>query len=106
MREKTLDAVSMATDIISKMMDMNFLKGWGAQFVWTGAPIGTISVQSSLNKVDWDDIAGASVACTGVPGEAQFNTAAMVNYPFIRIKYTRTGGTGSLTAHLSGQDIN
>lgn len=102
MREKTLDQADMSVSIESRIIDITLCRGWAAQFVWTGTPTGTVKVMSSIDGINFDDIPGASQATGGAAGEKQFNVSGAVNYPFIKLVYTRTAGIGSLTAHTSG----
>lgn len=105
MRERTLDAASMAATITSRAIDIRRGKGWAVQFVWLGTPTGTCKVQSSVDGSTWEDVSGASIATGGAPGNQSFNTAAAVNYPYIRLVYTFTSGTGTLTATTASQEI-
>lgn len=77
---------------------------------WTGTPTGTFSLECSFNGTDWATVPGAATEFTansqaqpaGGASSAVWNWS---NVPgsMARIRYTRSGGTGTLTIrHASG----
>lgn len=74
---------------------------FSVQPVWSGggAPAGTLKLQYSNDNTNWDDISGQTFA-VAADGNKMF-TVNNVNYNFVRLVYTRTGGTGTLNATLA-----
>ena len=75
---------------------------------WTGTPTGTFSLEHTFDGTTWRVVPGASAEFTA-NGQAQPAGAAgsavwtWVNLPGqqVRLVYTRTGGTGTLTVHAT-----
>ncbi len=75
---------------------------------WTGTPAGTFALQCSFDGTTWTTVPGAAAEFTansqtqpaGGAGSAVWNWS---NVPgnMARIRYTRTGGTGTLTIRAS-----
>ena len=80
------------------------------QLVWTGSPVGSFKLQASndagspnagndpllaQNVTNWTDIDGSAVSVS-VAGNIMWNYQNC-GYNFIRVVWTRTSGTGSLT---------
>lgn len=99
-------------------VEIMFLNGYSIVASWTGTPTGTLSLEGSNNAWDenalipsqtnssssatWVAINGSSTSLTGAAGSYMWN-AADQNFQAVRIKYTRTSGTGSLTGHFRGK---
>jgi hypothetical protein len=107
--------MSLAT-ITSDVTCIKFLDNLGIQLSWTGSPVGTFDVQVSN---DYSDGKGASKANAGTwsslglnPPVSASGSAAdaylqlqQICAPYIRVVYTKTSGTGSLTVVISGKAI-
>lgn len=75
---------------------------------WTGTPSGTFALECSFDGTNWTAIPGAAAEFTangqaqpaGGAGSAVWN---WINVPgnMARIRYTRSGGTGTLTIRAS-----
>lgn len=105
---------SMATSLTSPATIISNLSGVGYDIAWTGAPVGTFSVQISntvtLNAQGAVATAGSwttltlssSIAAAGSADNAFINLAGVEAYA-IRLVYTRSSGTGTLNATISGK---
>lgn len=94
--ETILDAGNMAsTTLTSSAVELQHYILCGLQAVYTGSPVGTLSLQASLDQTTWTDIAGATAAVAAA-GSSLFNVSDLT-YPYMRLVYTKTSGTGSLT---------
>lgn len=80
----------------------------GIRLAWTGTPIGTFSVECSVNAVDWDALTfnPALTQPAGGSGSSYLINLNQVPYPYVRLKYVNTSGTGTLNAWISGKDLN
>lgn len=109
----------MATSITSNPTNINLLPGLSYDLVWTGAPVGTFSVQVSNTALfdsegnyiagsgNWNTLPTSSFQGTypvpaGSPGNGfldVFGTEAA----WCRLVYNATSGTGSLTVVVSAK---
>ena len=89
---------------------------FGIQLDWTGAPVGTFSVQVSSNRKQDDNgnvlYAGTFVALPLVPAIAAAGTPDtayidlnQMSAQFIRVVYTAVSGTGTLTGVMVGKGV-
>lgn len=97
-----VNAVSMATSITSSVQGMQNYHFIYIQAVFTGSPVGTFTIQSSNDQTNWDTISGSSVAISAA-GSQSWNICN-IGYPYLRVVYTRTSGSGSLTVTGFGKD--
>lgn len=102
------------TSAVSNILNMD---NPGIEFVWSGtSPVGTCSVEVSLDYNQ--DIngnvtnPGTWVSLTLVPTPAvSGNTGAIyidinqISAPWIRTKYTRVSGTGTLQGYICGKTV-
>lgn len=77
--------------------------GLSISLVWTGSPVGTLTLEASNDIVtagntqptNWDTITGSTLAITGAD-HVTYNINGSF-YKYIRVKYTKTSGTGTIT---------
>lgn len=123
-RYHVFDDVSMGASVTqSPVTSIAYLDNIGAQFNWTGAGVGTFSVEVSADYMQdfngnisdpgnwtpltftyWDG--AAFVTDTSIPtsvGSPIYLDLAFLSAPWIRLVYTRTSGTGTLNAWLTGK---
>lgn len=107
-----VNAVSMATNIISPPTNINMLPGLSYDLQWTGAPVGTFAVQVSNSYSQnpdgsvqtpgqWSTLPTSSFQGTypvpaGSPGNG-FLDIVGTEAAWIRLVYTATSGAGNLT---------
>lgn len=109
-----LTASSMATSLTSEVTILNQKSGAGYDLNWTGAPVGSFSVEIS-NTVTLDaegnvDVPGSwtpvtlttNITASGSPDNAFINLAGLECYA-VRLVFTRTSGTGTLNAVICGK---
>lgn len=107
-----INNVSMASNIISPVTNIFLIPGISYDLVWTGSPVGTFQVQVSnsysqdpsgaqLNAGSWNTLPTSSFSGTyPVPaGSSGFGFLDVVGTEaaWIRLQYTATSGSGSLT---------
>lgn len=104
--------------IISPVTDIQGLDNVGYQVNFTGAPVGTFSVEVSMdyqpgtspnsppaNAGNWIPVTlSTPVTASGSPDNAYIDLA-LLSAPYIRLKYTKTSGTGSLNAFIVAKAI-
>lgn len=106
-----IDAGDMSGDLTSSVISLDQVYGYSVQAVFTGSPNGTLKLQCSDDPgsaeraplgsgvTNWTDITGATFSITGA-GDATFNVN-LAFYKWARLVYTRTSGSGSLTARCN-----
>lgn len=106
----------------SSALDICYLNGYAIVVSWpaTGTPVGTLTLEGTndawdeekkISGVDteysgatWVTISGSSTSVSGSAGSYAWN-AADQNFQAVRIKYTRTSGTGTLTFNFRGKSV-
>lgn len=111
-----LTNVSMAASVSSSPINIQQMSYVGFDVSWTGTPVGTFSVEVSntykqsgegvvLVAGNWTALTlSAVVSATGTSGNG-FIDIDGVSADWIRLTYTRTSGTGSLSATASAKVI-
>lgn len=107
--------MSTAT-ITSVVSNIEFLDNIGIQLVFTGAPVGTFAVEISADHAQ-DQMGNVTVAGNWVPitlspvpsasGSADVIAINITqqSFPWMRVKYTRTSGTGTLNGFICAKMI-
>lgn len=113
------------TTLTSKVTDIQWLDNIGLQFVWTGTPVGTFSVQVSADYAPGGEVGSGPanpgnwipltlsywngtmfVTGTSIPtsvGSPIYLDLDFLSAPWIRAVYTNTSGSGTLTATITGK---
>lgn len=111
---QTSQDMSQAT-LTSNVIDIRYLDDIAIQLIFTGTPTGTFAVQGSLNYSStplapavsgtWTSLVlSPSPVASGAADNILINLVQLA-FPYIRIVYTKTGGTGTLSAYVSGKSI-
>lgn len=95
----------MTFNLVSNVFDIRTIVGFSIQAKYTGAPVGTLSLQatndapnSPLGAQEWVEIAGSSVAVSA-SGTYLYNLD-LAFFGWIRLAWVFTSGTGTLTAKI------
>lgn len=111
---KVIDAVSMAASITSEVTIIQKLSMISYDIAWTGtSPVGSITVEVSNSYVkdasgvvsvagNWTTLPVSAMSVSGNSGNGFLDIDAISAYA-IRLVYTRTSGTGSLTVIINGK---
>lgn len=110
---KIFNAASMGATVNSSGIQVAGVDLGSIQLVWSGggSPVGTFTIEVSndmvnlasgadqaANVVNWSTYTGSAAAIT-TDGDLIYNIANL-GYRWLRVKYTRTSGTGTLNAVL------
>lgn len=112
----TIAAGDMSASITSGATNIQFLDNVGAQLHFTGTPTGTFSVEVSMDHEQDSQgavsVAGNWVALPLSPSPVASGAADdiyidmnQLSAPWIRLKYTRTSGTGTLAAYICAKEV-
>ena len=77
----------------------------GYQIDWTGTPTGDFTVEVSNDEDTWVELTLSTAIAAGGSADSAFidvETAAK----FVRLKYTRSSGTGTLNVHITAKSIS
>jgi hypothetical protein len=90
-------AVSGTTTYHSSSLGLDTIRNAALQISWTGAMVGTLVVEGSVDGVSFFDI-GASIPTqpAGTPSGDLLNIVD-VGFRYLRVSYTNASSTGSLT---------
>lgn len=101
------------TSLTSAVTNIQYLDNIGFQFDFTGSPVGIFTLQVSadyvqdpegnvLNSGSWAPLSVTYSTSTGSPIYVDnFNISA----PYMRAVYTKTSGTGTLNAYVTGKEV-
>ena len=92
------NAQSLGSNLTSNPIATTYVNNIGIQLHWTGAPVGTWQVEASNNSTDWFDLNIEPIP-TASGSEANWGISIVdLPYAYLRVKYSRTSGTGFATA--------
>lgn len=109
-------AGDMSADITSAPLETKLQDNIGLQLNWSGAPVGTFSVQASVdfrkdnqgNIADpghWIDVPLTKVVtAAGTPDEAIIHLYQL-STPWLRLVYAATSGTGVLACYATAKGV-
>jgi len=99
-----VSAGNMSADIISASFNVKNINDIGMQLVFTGSPTGSFFVQASVDGNTWGSIttSPASISAAGAGGNHEIDLEGY-SFPYIRLFYDFTSGTGSLNVYISGK---
>lgn len=113
---KVIDAGDMSqATITSSVTDIRYLDNVSIQCIFTGTPTGSFALEGSLdylrvnaqvtNSGTWTPITLSSTpAASGSAGNILLDLNQL-SFPYIRIVYTKSSGTGVLNVYISGKAV-
>jgi hypothetical protein len=96
--ETFLDSQSMASSFNSSPLMVADARSYSIDATFTGSPSGVLELQASIDGQTWARIYGSNTTIT--TADTIIWNVYGPGYVFVRLLYTRTGGSGSLTAKL------
>lgn len=94
----------MSTSFHSVAVDLAVYESFCIQAAWTGSPVGALKIQisnviaedhTSIQEADWSDYSGTQQSIS-MDGNFIWEVTQQ-DYRWVRLVYTRTSGTGTLT---------
>jgi len=104
------------SSITSAVSNIEFLDNIGLQLVFTGTPTGTFSVELSIdyqqdqqgnviNAGTWTPMSfSITPVASGAAGSVYIDIN-QISAPWMRVKYTKTSGTGTLQGYLTAKMV-
>ena len=75
------------------------------QLNFTGTPTGTFEIQGSLDQSNWVPLVfSTSPVASGASGQILLDMNQL-SFPYIRVFYDRTSGSGTLDAYISWKEV-
>jgi len=90
----------MSGDITGTAVNIQNLDNLAIQLVFTGTPTGTFSVQGSVDNSTYIDVTLSPSPVASGSGDSILINMNNVAFTWIRVKYNRTSGTGTLNANI------
>jgi hypothetical protein len=92
--------------VTSNVTRTEYLDNVGIILSWTGtSPVGTLAIQASTDNTTWVALDfGSTISISGNTGTHILNIN-QVPFSYLRAVYTKTSGTGTLTALLSSKQV-
>ena len=101
-----------AASITSKVTNIERADNIGLQFNFTGTPVGVFSVEVSIdfaqdylgnvtNAGNWVPVTLDPVPVASGSAGSVYLDLHLVSFPWIRVVYTKTSGSGTLNAYIS-----
>lgn len=108
-----LVAQSLGASFSSVPVNIQYLDNTTVQLIFTGSPVGTFSIEGSVNHAANAITGVETVAGTWTPITSSAVSAAgdilfdlnQLSFPWIRVSYTRTSGTGSVEGYISAKAV-
>lgn len=93
-----LTAGDMAGSVTSSAEPLDYIYGFSIQAIYTGSPVGTLTLEASNDNSNWVTVTDSSYSVTSA-GNYMWNFTVS-NFKWVRVVYTRTSGTGTLSARI------
>lgn len=95
---------SMGADVTSSTQEIMGARSISVQCVWSAGstPVGFTILQGSLDNINFTDLDSSSLGVSGNTG-SNFYNVDLPAYPYIRVFYDRTSGSGTLNVKISAK---
>lgn len=115
--QKVITNASMGASIVSLITNVNLFSIFSYNLSWTGTPTGTFSVevcndyepspagvlQSPAVAGNWVPLTLSTPVVAAGSADTAFIDIDITGAAWVRLKYTRSSGTGTLNATLAGK---
>lgn len=98
---KMVDAGDMSSSITSSAIDLSSTQGFSIQAYWSGSPSGSFQLEVSNNLGSTWAVYQDSDVTLPVAGNQIFWNVSEVHFDQVRLVYTATSGSGTLTAWIN-----
>lgn len=98
--QKVFNAQSMTSTATSETLDIAETIGFCVHAIWTGTPVGNLTYEGSNDSINF--VVLTTQAAGGAAGQWLSN-AEHQHFRYLRVKYTATSSTGSLTCYVSAK---
>jgi hypothetical protein len=101
----------MTTSFVSPLVNALEEDAIGIQLNYSGAPVGAIAVQGSLDQINWTSlyvsVNGSVTNTIPIPSDSSPILIDMLtqSIPYIQIAYTAISGTGTMDGFVTGKRL-
>lgn len=100
--KKFVTDASMGADVTSAPIVVSAKSGYAVQAVYTGSPVGTLTLEGSVDGSNWQTIDGSSTAISSA-SNTLYNVSYS-QYSYFRLFFDYTSGSGVLNAFHNLKD--
>lgn len=95
-------AVSSTTTYTSSTFNANYTDNLGLQVKFTGTPTGTLTVNCSIDNVNFIPLTFTPALTQPTGGVLSYLVSLnQLPYPYLQVSYTNSSGSGTLSVYLS-----
>lgn len=101
-------AGDMSGNITSAVTNIQYEDNVAVFLSWAGTPAGTFDVQVSPDNTassTWDSLPLSSVITASGSADSAVIDLSLMPFPYMRIVYTRTGSTGTLSSTITAKQV-
>jgi len=102
--ETLVSSAAMTGNVTSGAALLDHMGLAAVHAVWTGTPTGTLKAQASLDGANWIDIPSVTQSLAGSAGGVLWQLTD-IGYNNLRVVYTFSSGTGSLTVFVNAKGV-
>jgi len=102
LNKRVFSDVAMSATRTSEVIDIGNTSGHAVHAIWTGTPVGNLTVEASNDGVNFFVL--ATQAAGGAASQYLLNSNG-AHYQFIRVVYTFSSSTGVLNCYISSKSI-
>lgn len=102
----SISAIDGTATATGTAVNTEFFPILAVQAVWSAgsSPVGTVTLEGSLDGTNFTAISGVSISVSGNSGAIVGKPTATLNADrFVRAVYTRTSGSGTISVYISGK---
>lgn len=102
-KHQVVSSGDMSADVTSDTTNIEHLDNIAYQLVWTGTPTGTFAVEGTVDGSTWAALDLSDPILASGSADDALIVLSDLSFVSIRVKYTRTSGTGTLNVFISGK---
>lgn len=96
----------MSGNLTSDAVDVTYTDNVGFQLSFTGTPTGTFSCEGTIDETNWSALSFSSTPQAVGSADTHLLNINQIPYKKLRVKYTRTSGTGTLNVYVMSKGLN
>lgn len=98
-----LSSQSLAASFNSAATNAQFLDRICYSVSWTGSAVGSLIAQGSIDNVNFANLDMNAITLNNATDNAILDIQVTA-LPYVRLAYTRSSGTGSMSGYISGKE--
>lgn len=95
-----VDGDMSSATLTSEETEVTYTDNVGISVSWTGDAIGTFAVEASIDGSNWSSLSFSSTPAANGSADTHLLNLNQIPYKSIRLKYTRTSGSGTLNSYV------